>query len=404
MCRDYLPLKAIRTYTGSMNISSLLNQFNIPAWQESETLEWKLSTREAKEIVQSAVAFSNCAGGLVVCGVQDDGSIVGQDISDATLREVSQTILANSAERLYPSIERVTVEGKSVLLISVPSSPLKPHTAYGRPYKRVGSTNAAMDQTEYHRLLGSKMNGGGADRDICPDASMADIDEARLKRFVEIANDKRNLNLSLFADPLQILESLELAQGGALNKGAILLFGRKPQRFVAAAELRAAHFENDRREVFLTQRVFEGDLFQQFEAALQFVRDRLSTRIQTTLSGDRVQAKLPMLALQELVANALVHRDYRDAASTYLNITAEQEIEINNPGALPAPRITPEYMLLPHPSMPTNRRIARVFFLAGIIEQWGEGARRAGQALIESGLAAPVWTSERGTVRVVIKL
>jgi ATP-dependent DNA helicase RecG len=66
--------------------------------------------------------------------------------------------------------------------------------------------------------------------------------------------------------------------------------------------------------------------------------------------------------------------------------------------------VTPETMLLPHPSIPINRRIARVFFLAGIIEQWGEGARRAARALKERALPEPVWSSERGTVSVFVHL
>ncbi len=85
-----------------MHVSDFLNLYNIPSWHEGEKLEWKLSTREAKELVQTVVAFANSQGGVVVCGVRDGGAVVGQDISDATIRQVSQTILANTAERLYP--------------------------------------------------------------------------------------------------------------------------------------------------------------------------------------------------------------------------------------------------------------------------------------------------------------
>lgn len=196
---------------------------------------------------------------------------------------------------------------------------------------------------------------------------------------------------------------LELAQGGQLLKGAVLLFGKEPTKFLPSAELRAAHFKDHNRDLFLAQRVFSGDLFDQFESAMQFVKERLPIQVDTKKVGDRTALKVPLVVVQELVANALVHRDYRDGACTYLNIVAQESLEVSNPGALPAPRLTPETMLLPHPSLPANRRIARVFFLAGIIEQWGEGARRAGRALTERGLSEPLWTSERGTVSVKVR-
>lgn len=387
-----------------MDISSFLNQFQITDWQESEELEWKLSTRESKDIVQSVAAFANTKGGVVVCGVKDSGEIVGQDISDSTIREMTQTILANTQERLYPSIERFTLEDKAVLVFSISASPLKPHVAYGRPYLRVGSSNIVMDQSEYHRLLGAKSNGGGADRDICEDASIEEINIDKLLRFVNLANERRNSNVSLFDDPLQILESLELVRGGQLTKGAILLFGKEPTRWIPSAELRAAHFSDDSRDIFLSQDVFRGDLFDQFESAIRFVKERLPLRVDTSKVGNRASLRIPPTVVQELVANALVHRDYRDDASSYLNIIAEDSFEVSNPGALPAPRVTPDTILLPHPSIPINRRIARVFFLAGIIEQWGEGARRAARALKERGLPVPVWSSERGTVSALVHL
>jgi ATP-dependent DNA helicase RecG len=387
-----------------MDIGSFLNHFQLTAWQESEELEWKLSTRESKDITQSVTAFANTRGGVLVCGVKDNGEIVGQDISDATIREMTQTILANTQERLYPSIERFTLEGKGVLVFSISASPLRPHVAYGRPYLRVGSSNVVMDQSEYHRLLGAKSNGGGADRDICEDASLEDINIDKLRRFVNLANERRNLNVPLFAEPLEILESLELVRGGLLTKGAILLFGKEPTKWIPSAELRAAQFKDDTRDIFLSQDVFRGDLFDQFESAIQFVKKCLPLQIDTSKVGNRASLKIPLTVVQELVANALVHRDYRDAASSYLNIIAEDSFEISNPGTLPAPRVTPETMLLPHPSIPINRRIARVFFLAGIIEQWGEGARRAARALKERALPEPVWSSERGTVSVFVHL
>lgn len=170
------------------------------------------------------------------------------------------------------------------------------------------------------------------------------------------------------------------------------------------SEFRAAHFRDEKRDQFLAQRIFGGTLLEQFQGVLEFVKQQLPVRIDATLTGSRQSLALPLLVIQELLANAIVHRDYRDPASSYLNIIDHQRIEINNPGLLPAPRITPDILPLAHPSIPINRRIARVFFLLGIIEQWGEGTRRVCRTLNELGRPIPEWQSARGTVTVNVAL
>lgn len=385
------------------SIATLLSANNLPAWQEGEQLEWKVSTKEAKQIVQTVAAFANTRGGVLICGVDDRGAVIGQQLGDTSLREIAQTILANTDERLYPSIEITELEGKSVLVVRITRSALGPHCAYGRPWKRVGSCTVAMDRAEYNVQLAARSNGGGADRDICQEATIADIDEEALYRFVGRANDARNANIPLLGEAEHVLRSLELMRGDSLTIGALLLFGKNPQQFLPQAEIRAAHFADESRAIFNAQRVCHGTLFDQFDAAISFLNQELPPMVDTRIVGNRVIPLFPPAALQELVANAIVHRDYRAPASIFVNIVGKKEIEISNPGLLPAPFVTADTMHTPHPSIPTNRRIARVFFLAGLIEQWGEGARRAYRLLVDANHPAPVWESERGMVRVLLR-
>lgn len=383
-----------------MQLADLMAKLQLREWQESETVEWKSSTKEMKEIVRSAVAFANTRGGVIVIGVKDDGTLIGQDVTDSTIREVAQTLLANSEEKLSFSLDTHTVDGRRLISVLVPESPLRPHLAYGRPVKRVGSVVTAMSQQEYHQLLGTRANGGGADRDLAPDSSIDDINRERVEEFLARANERRSTNFSLIADTEQILDTLELRNAGVLTKGALLLFGYNPQRFLPQAEMRLAHFADSNKTRFLDQSITTGDLFQQLEKSLEFIKERLPERINTLKEGSRIERIPPVAVFTELIANALIHRDYRDPASSYVNIVAQDEVEVNNPGVLLAPRITPATMALSHPSLPVNRRLARVFFLAGLIEQWGLGTVRAARLMVESGLPAPVWTNEHGTVSV----
>lgn len=61
--------------------------------EESEQVEFKKSTGEMKECVISIASILNKhGGGKLYFGVRNDGTVIGQEINDATLRSISQAI------------------------------------------------------------------------------------------------------------------------------------------------------------------------------------------------------------------------------------------------------------------------------------------------------------------------
>ena len=59
---------------------------------ESSTLEFKRSTGELREALQTLCAFLNGDGGLVLFGVRPDGRPEGQQVTDKTLRDIAQAL------------------------------------------------------------------------------------------------------------------------------------------------------------------------------------------------------------------------------------------------------------------------------------------------------------------------
>ncbi|MBN1317026.1 MAG: ATP-binding protein [Anaerolineales bacterium] len=84
---------------------------------ESETVELKKSTAQLRRAAETLCGMLNGNGGRVVICVTPEGRIIGQDISDKTLREVADTL------RNYeppPTITQTRVDiggGKQVLLL-----------------------------------------------------------------------------------------------------------------------------------------------------------------------------------------------------------------------------------------------------------------------------------------------
>ena len=75
---------------------------------ESETVEFKKSTGEHKEALQAVSAMLNKHGYGTLCfGVKDDGTVIGQDVSDATLRQVASWVSDTVEPSVFPTIERL---------------------------------------------------------------------------------------------------------------------------------------------------------------------------------------------------------------------------------------------------------------------------------------------------------
>ena len=121
---------------------------------EGPTLEFKRSTAELREGMQTVCAFLNGSGGMVLFGARSDGMAEGQQVSDKTLREIAQAF-----ERFEPPVnlpmERRQLEtDREVVILRVDeTSDSVPFTYEGRPFERVGSTTRKMSQDRYENLL-----------------------------------------------------------------------------------------------------------------------------------------------------------------------------------------------------------------------------------------------------------
>ena len=74
--------------------------------EETEQVEFKKSTGELKEGIISIVSILNKhERGDLYFGVKNNGDVIGQEISDTTMRDVSQAIRANIKPPIYPVVE-----------------------------------------------------------------------------------------------------------------------------------------------------------------------------------------------------------------------------------------------------------------------------------------------------------
>lgn len=112
---------------------------------EGKTLEFKQDLSSPKNILRTVAAFANTAGGMLIIGRADDGSMVGvADVLSAEER-LANLIADNIAPAMMPEIEVVTVAEKTLLMIRVAHWPgpfyLKEKGPEEGVYVRLGSTS-----------------------------------------------------------------------------------------------------------------------------------------------------------------------------------------------------------------------------------------------------------------------
>jgi len=173
-----------------------------------------------------------------------------------------------------------------------------------------------------------------ADEALIEGTGKDDINLDKLNDYFQrvYKRDFSEMNLSLDT----LLEKLNLAKNGKLNLGGLLLFGKHPSRFRPAFIIKAiGFFGNDSAErVYRDSEDIEGDLKRQYTDAMAFLLRNLRKTQQGQHFNSLGIPEVSQIALEEILQNAIIHRDYLKNAPIRIFIF-DNRIEIISPGKLP---------------------------------------------------------------------
>jgi ATP-dependent DNA helicase RecG len=348
---------------------------------ESGRVEFK--EKMGEETLETVAAFANAHGGTLLIGIADDGTVKGVTLGKETLRDWANRIAQTT--HVHPQVLPLTYQGRTVVILEVPESSLKPVSCRGRYLKRVGSSNRQMTDDDLTRaVLGSV--GVTWDEMVEPRAALDDLDGEQMQRFRKLCNLKGRRPIPPDEEDSAVLEKLGLLPEGDVSRAAVLLFGKNPQHFYPHARVRIGRFRTE--TLIVDDREIVGPLFDQVEAVMGYFRERLQTHFAFRETAARdVVWEYPLGALREAIINAVCHRDYLDSGHVQVR-WHDDRIVFLNPGGLPE-SLRIEDLKREHRSVLRNRKIAEVLFYAGFIEQWGSGTLRMIRECVESDLPEP---------------
>ena len=258
----------------------------------------------------------------------------------------------------------------------------------------IGNLYAALVQYLEDKEL---IRTGPFDASPCSKATLADLDEERMRLFISRARKARNFPLPEEASPAELLTHLNLLDNGRIANAAVLLFGRQPQRFLLSSEVKCAHFHGvEVAKPIPSYQVYKGTVFDLVDQAVDFVLSKINRSVGTRESGPDapVEYEIPRDAVSEAIVNAVAHRDYTSAGSVQVMLFADR-LEIWNPGTLP-PSLTLEKLRHSHGSVPGNPLLAEPLYLARYIERMGTGTGDMIRRCRDAGLAEPLFSVSDG--------
>lgn len=349
---------------------------------EGKTLEFKRDLSSPTKPLRTVVAFANSAGGRLVIGVNDDGSVSGVEDPLAEEERITSLITDRISPQLVPGIDIVTLGEATVLVVDVPLSTRRPHFMKDQGpesgvYIRLGSSTRQADPALVAEL--ERNARGVAFEDLSePRATLDDLD-------LEGLSELRGRHTGV--DDLLAL-GLAIKQGGEVvpTNAGILAACDDPTRFLPSAWVQCGRLRGPNGTDIFDQTEVHGPMPRAVDKVMEFL---LKHAYKTAVFGEvkrRDVYSIPVEAIREVVVNALVHANYAERGTPIRVGFYDDRIQVDSPGLL-LPGMTVESMR--RASRLRNPSLARIFREAGIMEQWGTGVQRVFEQIAEAGLPEP---------------
>jgi len=304
---------------------------------DDSRLQFKRDFTNAESVGAELVAMSNSKGGTILIGVEDAGLVVGLPASD--VRRINQ-LVANAATNnvrppINPLTENVEVDGRLVIVVTVNEGIGKPYQDQsGAIWVKSGSDKRRVTAREELQRLFQSSSLVHADEVPVEGTTSADVDLGHFAAFFEKRFDTSIDTQGLALD--RLLENLNLASGGALHLAGLLLFGKFPQRYRPAFVVKAVSFIGDDPAAtgFRDSEDIDGCLRDLLVRTMAFLSRNLRRLQQGKDFNAPGELEVSHIALEELVVNMLLHRDYFISAPWRVMIF-DSRIELISPGGLP---------------------------------------------------------------------
>ena len=383
---------------------------------ESDRVERKASLSSDRSVLRQAIcAFANDLPnhqkpGVLFIGVNDDGTCANISVTDELLRTLSD-MRSDGNILPFPSItvQKRTLAGCELAVVIVEPSDAPPVRFNGRVWVRVGPRRATATPEEERRLSEKRRS-----RDLPFDIQSlpsATLDDLNLSLF-----QQEYLPASL---PLDILEQNQRTVEQQLasvrfttriqtpifptNLGALVI-GKESRQFVPGAYIQFLRIEGtELTDPIKDQKEISGPISMMLRLLDETLLAHISIASNLTAQPVEIkQADYPLVALQQLARNAVLHRTYEGTYAPVRMTWFSDRIEIQNPGG-PFGQVNRDNFGQPGITDYRNPNLAEAMKNLGYVQRFGIGISLARKELQKNGNPLPEFVIGDAHILVIIR-
>ena len=384
---------------------------------ESNKIEVKAAGKGCPKVRDTLSSFSNqSGGGVIIFGIDENENYNVCGVYDAA--DLMKKVEAQCLEMtpvIRPLFSVAEIDNKTVISAEIKEieNTEKPcfYSGVGRlkgSYIRCGDADRLMTEYEVYSFEAFKKKIQDELR-TSERPVMKDMQTNAFELYMNLLRTKKPNLAELPTEDLCRLQSF--TEDGKPTLAGLMLFSIYPQAFfpqlcitavsVPGTEISSTGSVGER---FIDNKRLDGTLVQMLNGAMLFVRNNMKTAtIIDTNTGKRTdKTEYPVIAIRELVLNALIHRDYSihtDSAPITIRMFSDR-LEIENPGGLYG-RMTLD-RLGKFAADTRNPAIANAMEILGETENRYSGIPTIINAMEEHGLPAPKFESDRGIFKVTL--
>ncbi len=363
---------------------------------ESDRVERKESLSNPGRIREAVCAFANDlpgnqAPGVVFIGVKDDGSCAELEITDGLLRQLAD-MRSDGNITPFPEliVQKKKLAGCEVAVVQVEPSRSPPVRYKGRVWIRVGPRRAVASRDEERRLSERRRSTDlPFDLQAVASASLEDMDrDGFINDYLaaSVSRDVLEENQRDWIDQARSLRFLTADPEPVPTVVGLLVSGLQPRDHLACSYIQFIRFDGedldapikDQKEISGPILELTSKLEDVFEAHIQIAMD-----IEGVTTDER-RPDYPLVALQQLSRNAIMHRNYEGTHAPVRVHWFQDRVEVQSPGG-PYGLVNRDNFGQPNITDYRNPHLAEAMKNLGLVQRFGVGIAKAKAALRRNG-------------------
>ncbi len=381
---------------------------------ECSHIEYKASEEQVSNILKTICAYANNyynnEYSFIFVGVEEVNNENEKSTPVLPIKGIEEGHLEKAKNKinslrpyLYPNVKFEILtnifEGKYYLILVVEKQNNGPFAISDKVlndkrfsikpgrYIRIESESRLAKINEEYDLL-RKFSNYHFSSEVNDTATLDDLDYDYMREYLKITSDRTlldKLTKQEIASMLKLFPKNEATTNKVTNF-AVLMFAKRPDEFIPYSyiEIITDTLGSKSR---MEAKNFKGPIWKQYYTALKFIDDtfiRTITLREDNIATNKKVSNFPFKAIEELLANAIVHKNYEEGKTVQVYIT-EEEINIINYNK-PLPPITLEDLnnrTIFKERDSVNPELRDMFKDLGIIESYGTGVGEAKKACLE---------------------